>query len=102
MELLKRYKAIEMRNRPVVEEWIEANSNLIDWIPPDGSVLCFPHYKPKVSSVEFAKALLTTNDVLVSPGEYFGLDGHFRLTFMNPLDDLRFGLDAIAECLRKY
>jgi aspartate/methionine/tyrosine aminotransferase len=100
--LLKRYKEIENRNRPVVEEWIEANSSLLDWNPPDGSVLCFPQYKPKISSVEFAKALLTTKEVLISPGEYFGLNGHFRLTFMNTMDELRFGLDAIIECLGKY
>jgi aspartate/methionine/tyrosine aminotransferase len=100
--LIERYKSIARRNFPVVKAWIEKNEDLLDWIPPEGGILCFPkfHAYPKVNSETFGKQLINEKGVLISPGKFFDLDGHFRLTYMNPEDELRAGLESIINVLK--
>lgn len=101
-ELIKKYKEIEKTNLPIMQEWIENNNDILEWIPPDGSVLCFPKYniKSNADSVELGKKLVQEHGILISPGKFFGTDGHFRLTFMNNPYELRTALGKISELIR--
>ncbi len=101
-KLAQRCKDIAHRNFSIVHEWIENNNDLLNWVPPGGGIMCYPRYntKTQIGSVDLCRRFIQEQGVLVSPGEYFGLDGHFRLTFMNPVDELESALDKIALVLR--
>jgi aspartate/methionine/tyrosine aminotransferase len=102
--LVQRCKEIAQRNFPIVQEWLEANEDLLTWVPPDGGVLGFPKFDDSIAtdSVTLAKRLVDEHGVLISPGEYFGQGEHFRITFMNPEGELNTGLRAIAEVIQEF
>jgi len=52
-----------------------------------------------MDSEKFGIKLLNEKGVLISPGKYLGLEGHFRLTYLNSQAELRTGLEAIVEIL---
>ena len=102
-KLIQRTKKIASGNFPLVREWIENNTDILSWVSPNGGLLCYPQYKTKtkLGSVELGKKLMADCGVLLSPGEYFGLDGHFRMSYMLPENDLKYALNVVAEVIRK-
>ncbi len=99
--LVARFKRTAEHNLPLVEAWVRENEDLVRWSPPDGGMMCFPRYRDDMPSTELCTLLLLRDHgVLVVPGEYFGLDGHFRLTFVNEEEKLRQGLEALGRGLR--
>ncbi len=102
-KLIQRCKDVAKRNFPVVRGWIEDNNEILSWAPPDGGLLCYPKYEigRDLSSVDLGKKLMTDFGVLISPGEYFGLDGHFRMSFMNPIEKLQIALNLISKTLKE-
>jgi aspartate/methionine/tyrosine aminotransferase len=101
-ELISKYREISCRNFPIVEEWIENNNEFLGWIPPDGAVLCFPKYKVtnNLGSKDLGQLLMQKHGILISPGIFFGTENHFRLTFMNPVNELQSALSKITEVLQ--
>lgn len=51
--------------------------------------------------MEFASRLLTEALVTVVPGEAFGTNEHFRLSYAASMEDLKKGLDRIEEFVKK-
>jgi len=100
-KLVKRCKDIAKVNFPIVKNWIETHKDLIDWVAPDGGIMCFPKFNENlgIDSEKFGIKLINEKGVLISPGKHFGLDGHFRLTYLNSQAELRTGLEAIVEIL---
>jgi aspartate/methionine/tyrosine aminotransferase len=78
---VKRNLEISKENLSILSDWIGENSDIFDWIPPQAGFTVFLKFNAPLDSVEFCSKLLHEENVLVSPGEYFGLDGHFRLNF---------------------
>jgi aspartate/methionine/tyrosine aminotransferase len=99
--LIQRCKDIADKNSPIVEKWIEDNSNILSWVPPDGGVLCYPKFgsSSNISSIELGRKLMNEYSVLISPGEYFGLDGNFRMSYMLSQDNLSYALDCVVKVL---
>ena len=80
---------------------MEANKDIVEWVSPNGGVMCFPKYRVKLSSIELCQKLLDDHGVMVNPGEYFNMDGHFRLGYACSEDVLRSGLNALGKGLRE-
>lgn len=99
-KFLKRTGEVVASNHSTVKRWMEANNDVVEWVPSSGGLICFPKYHAKMDSEELCRKLLVEKGVLVSPGKYFGLDGHFRLTYRNPEKDLQAALAGIGEMLR--
>jgi aspartate/methionine/tyrosine aminotransferase len=94
----------EMRRRlKVVSEWIAAEE-LLEWVPPQGGVVCFPRMRAR--SVEgaaaFYRQLTGIHGAHVGPGHWFEMpDTYFRLGYGWPSSrDLELGLEAISAALR--
>jgi aspartate aminotransferase len=72
-------------------------------VKPQGAFYLFPdvssHLKNGMTSEDFAARLLREAGVAVVPGEAFGSAGHIRISFAVSDDNLRSGLDRIAEVL---
>lgn len=81
-------------------QWMEANQDIVEWVPPNGGVLCFPKYRTNMPSVELCQRLLDDYGMMVNPGEYFNMDGHFRLSYTSSEEVLKGGLEALGKGLR--
>jgi len=71
---------------------------------PAGAFYAFPdvsaHYRPgREGSTAFAERLLEEAGVAVVPGAAFGADRHLRISFAASRDELRRGVERIAEFL---
>lgn len=94
----------EMRERRrLVSEWI-AGESLLEWVPPQGGVVCFPRMRvdPPGGTDAFYRRLLDRQGTYVGPGHWFEMpDRHFRLGYgWTSRAELVSGLDAISRALR--
>lgn len=94
----------EMRERlRLVTKWIE-NESLLEWVRPQGGVVCFPHLRaePAGGTAAFYQRLLETYGTYVGPGHWFEMsDRFFRLGYgWTSRAELEAGLDAISKALR--
>ena len=95
---------VEMRTRrQLVAEWM-AREPLLEWVPPQGGVVCFPRMKsdPPGGTAGFYRRLLETHGTYVGPGHWFERpDSYFRLGYGWPTrGELEAGLAAISRALR--
>lgn len=94
----------EMRERRrLVGEWLEREP-LLEWVPPQGGVVCFPHMReePAGGTDAFYRRLLEQYGTYVGPGHWFEMpDRFFRLGYgWTSRADLISGLEAISRALR--
>lgn len=91
--------------REIVAAWIEKD-DLLDWVRPDGGIVCFPRIKPGFEPAgglaAFYHRLLHKYGTYVGPGHWFELpDTYFRLGYGWPtVEELEGGLKAISQALR--
>jgi len=74
-------------------------------IEPEGAFYAFPDVTAAMgddyaSSVDLATAIIERANVALVPGESFGAPGHLRLSYALGEDDIRRGVDRIAELLQ--
>jgi len=99
--ILARTREIIQRNFGTMKEWIEAQEGLFTYRPPDAGAICYMRYHAQVNSSDFAEKLRAEKDLLVVPGDHFGMDHYLRLGFGNPRDELLEGLSRIAEAFEE-
>jgi aspartate/methionine/tyrosine aminotransferase len=88
-------------NRPLVERFIEEHTNVLDWMPPDAGPVCFPRLRHG-SADDFVTVLREKYEVGLIPGHFFERPAHFRLGFGGHTDNLRAGLERLAQALRDH
>jgi aspartate/methionine/tyrosine aminotransferase len=93
-----------MRRRlKVVSDWI-AREELLEWVPPQGGVVCFPRLRNHSTEAvaKFYRQLMQVHGAHVGPGHWFEMpDRYFRLGYGWPASqDLALGLQAISAALR--
>ena len=71
-------------------------------VEPQGAFYCFPSYRLKKSSVEFAKELLEEVHVATVPGAAFGEcgEGHLRLSYATSVENIIEAFERIESYLR--
>lgn len=100
-KVLERTRGIIQENLARLGAWLDARPGLFTWRPPDAGAICFVRYALDLSSSELADRLRRERDVLVVPGDHFGVDRHLRLGFGNPAAELEAALDRIASLLEE-
>lgn len=100
--LLELFHRRAKNNLEIVKDWIDDHPGLLEWVEPQGGIMCFPRYMVNYPSKKLCEMLLEKEGVLVCPGEYFGLDGHFRLTYGCNENELLNGLEALKKGLRNH
>ncbi len=99
--ILRRTRKIIRENFDTMAEWIDAQEGLFSYRPPDAGAICYLRYRSDVNSSELAEKLRAEKDLLVVPGDHFGMDQYLRLGFGNPRDELLEGLGRIADTFRE-
>jgi aspartate/methionine/tyrosine aminotransferase len=85
-------------NVRIVEDWISSRDDL-EWVKPDGGLVCFPKFKIPLGSIELARRLVVEHSVAIGPGTYFNMEGHFRLCFTRSSGNVREALNALGRGL---
>jgi aspartate/methionine/tyrosine aminotransferase len=95
--ILDRTRGILRDNLPELQTWVAAQEGLFAYRPPEAGAICYLRYNAEVNSTEFAEKLRVEQDVLVVPGDHFGMDRYLRIGIGPPRTELREGLDRIAK-----
>ena len=87
----------------MVRDWV-ADDELIEWVEPDGGVVCFPRIvaDAHVDVERFHRTLVEDRATVVGPGHWFDQpDSYMRIGYGWPaLDRLREGLANVSVSLR--
>ncbi len=81
-------------------QFIENNSDKLEWNIPQGGYTAFPKIKVGMSSYEFCSSFVKEADVLLLPGSVFGYDQYFRIGFGLPPEAFSRGLERFATFLK--
>jgi aspartate/methionine/tyrosine aminotransferase len=96
--LLARTRGIIRANYPLVRRWIERQDGLSHVAPEAGAIAFVRHTHPFRSS-ELTERLRQERSVLLVPGDYFDMDGFFRIGFGSDPKHLESALSLIGEFL---
>ena len=99
--ILQRSKKILRQNLALLQDWIDANADLVSLIPPKAGGMAFVRYHFEANSTELVHRLRDERGVLLLPGDVYGLDGYFRIGIGSPRSHLEPGLERIADYMRK-
>ncbi len=96
-KILARTRGILNNNLDLLTEWMEGQEGRFTYRRPDAGAICYARYSTPVNSTQFAEKLRTEMDLLVVPGDQFGMDGYLRLGFGPPADELSEALTRLGE-----
>lgn len=97
--ILSRTRGIILENRAIVERWIAGCREVSDWVRPKAGAIGLVPYEPELNSSVLAEELRAEADVLVVPGDHFGLDGYLRIGFGDDPRELEVALSRIGSTL---
>jgi aspartate/methionine/tyrosine aminotransferase len=95
--LIQRAREFIRNGYTVLEEWLEGHGETFSLVPPQASAICFVRYHLDINSTEFVERLRREKSVLIVPGDHFGMDRFFRISFGLPRDYLVPALDRIHD-----
>jgi aspartate/methionine/tyrosine aminotransferase len=95
-KILARTRKILTNNIALLSSWIDAQDDRFSYRPPDAGAICFTRYRTSINSTEFAETLRTEMDLLVVPGDHFGMDHYLRLGFGLPATELEEALQRMG------
>ncbi len=95
-KILERTRKILINNLALLSSWMDAQEGRFRYRPPDAGAICYARYRSSINSTEFAETLRTEMDLLVVPGDHFGMDHYLRLGFGLPATELEAALERMA------
>jgi aspartate/methionine/tyrosine aminotransferase len=101
---LRAVRAERAERLEIIQEWV-VRDELIDWVRPEGGVVCFPwmNVPATFDFDQFYSRLLAEHGTYVGPGHWFEMPRNFmRIGFSWPtVDELKAGLAGISLALRQ-
>jgi aspartate/methionine/tyrosine aminotransferase len=99
-KILERTRSILRSNWSVLERWLAAQNGEFAFRAPQAGAICYARYRSAVNSSELAERLRRDHDVLVVPGDHFGMDRFIRFGFGPPQADLEAALARVRAGVR--
>jgi len=96
-----RAREVVKRRLAILSTWVSENQDVIEWTPSRAGHTAFPRYQLDLASVDLCRRLLEAEQVLVSPGDFFGSPKHLRVRYSGEERDLVAGLDRLGSFLRR-
>ena len=97
--LIQRSRQYARRGLNILDEWLKGHAGVFDLVPPQAAAIAFVRYHLEINSSVLSESLRTQKDVLVIPGDDFGIDYHLRISFGPPPDYLREGLERVHDLI---
>jgi len=95
--LLARTRRLIREGYAHLEAWIGRHSGVLSIVPPESTALAFVRFHLNMSSVQVADEIRRRANVLVAPGEYFGIEHHLRMTHGLKLEYLTEALTRVGD-----
>jgi aspartate/methionine/tyrosine aminotransferase len=95
--LLERTRRILRTNYPVLEDWLKRFGDMFSWHPPQAGAICLVQYRQAVSARDVVEQVRAQHDVLLVPGDHFGVPRAIRFGYGEELVHFR---EALAETER--
>jgi len=99
-KILARTRSILQSNWPILERWLNAQGDQFRFRAPDAGAICYARYRSSINSSALAEQLRRARDVLVVPGDQFGMDHFIRFGFGPAPADLEAALARVADTLK--
>jgi len=96
-KILERTRGIIRKNLGLMKGWMDEQQGRFRYQLPDAGAICYMRYDAPINSTAFAEKMRKEKDVLVVPGDHFGMDSFLRLGTGNPEDELLEALRRIRE-----
>ena len=101
-KLLERARKYIRTGYDIFSEWVRGCGGVFSLVPPQASAVAFVKYNIDVNSTEFVEKLVREKRVFIVPGDNFGLDRFFRISFGLPREYLSQGLNRIQSLMLEY
>ncbi len=95
--VLARTRGILRENLDLLVDWVAERGDAFSMVPPRAGAIAFLRYAMAENSTRLAERLRIEQDVLVVPGDHFGMDGYLRIGFGGPAEGLREALGRIGS-----
>jgi aspartate/methionine/tyrosine aminotransferase len=95
-KVLARTSKILTDNMALLTNWMDSQEGRFTYRPPDAGAICYARYHASINSTQLADTLRTEMDLLVVPGDHFGMDQYLRLGFGPPASELEEALERLA------
>lgn len=79
--LMQRARDYIRKGYPVLQRWMDSQSGLFTYTPPEASAVTFIRYHLDINSTELMERLCREASVFVGAGDSFGMDHHLRVAF---------------------
>jgi aspartate/methionine/tyrosine aminotransferase len=79
--ILARTRRILNENYPLMAAWLDAHGDLFSYAPPEAGAIVYVRYHHDINSTDLVNRLREKQNVLIVPGDHFGMDGYLRLGF---------------------
>jgi len=99
--IFERTRGIIRSNWALVEKWLQSEKAEFTWRAPDAGAIVWVKYRSGIASAALAETLRVGHDVLLVPGEQFGMEGYIRIGFGSPPKDLLPALERVALAFRE-
>lgn len=99
--IFERTRGIIRANWALVERWLQSEKEEFSWRAPDAGAIVWVKYRSGIPSAALAETLRVSHDVLLVPGEQFGMEGYVRIGFGSPPKDLLPALERVALAFRE-
>lgn len=93
LRILARTRSILRSTLPRLTAWLDG-AGIFRYRPPDAGAICYLRYDLPATSSEIAEWLRREQDVLVVPGDHFGMERYLRIGYGLPARELS---DALAR-----
>jgi len=97
--IIQRTRDFIRNGYPILEKWMNSHENIFSVIPPQAAAIAFVRYHLDINSTEFAERLRKEKSVFIVPGDHFGMDKFFRISFGLPQDYLTAALNRIRDLI---
>src|SRR5262245_40325563 len=87
-------------NRKILNQFFDQHTDELEVIRPEFGTISFPRLK-NGNGDAFCKNLFEKFETLVVPGRFFDMPNHFRLGIGSATENLKAGLERLAEALKQ-
>jgi len=101
-KLLARFQDRAQRNFALMKEWMRTHGDAVEWVEPDGGIVCFPRYHLDEPSISLCQRLFDEVGILVNPGAFFNQEGHFRLSYGIEPETFKKALSALGNFMDSF
>ncbi|MBT8079716.1 MAG: aminotransferase class I/II-fold pyridoxal phosphate-dependent enzyme [Gammaproteobacteria bacterium] len=101
--LLQRSRDYIRNGFPVLQSWMDSQSDLFSYTPSMASAVSFIRYHLDINSTELMERLIREASVFVGAGDSFGMDRHLRIAFgqeRSVLEDAFSRIQRVLESLQ--